>query len=487
MEISENKIRAIVEKVVSQISSDSTSQRSSSINPIQKTPYTSINTNTDIGTFDDLEQAIKAAENSYHEYQNFSLEKRKKIIDEIRRTCISEVNNLSKMAVEETGMGRFEDKIQKNILAIENTPGVEDLLTFARSGDHGLTIWERAPYGVVASITPCTNPSETIICNGIGFIAAGNSAVFCPHPLAKKTSVYTINILNQAIIKAGGPPNLLNTLRNPSIALAQSLMTHPKVELLVVTGGPEVVRKAMTCGKKVIGAGPGNPPVVVDETADIEKAAINIVKGASMDNNIICIDEKEVFVVSTIAEKLKKFMLDNGAYEVKGWHLKQLEKLVLEENKGPRKHAVINKKWVGKDAHVILDEIGISVGKDIRLIIVLTEEDHPFVWTELLMPILPIVKVSDVDYGIAIAKEAEHGFRHTACMHSHDLSKLSKMARVMNTSIFVKNGPAYAGLGLGGEGHASFTIASPTGEGVTSAKNFTKERRCVVVDHFRII
>ena len=486
MEITEGKIKSIVERVVTRMVDEQKISDAVITSTIKKS--SNINQSGTMGIHGDIESAIGAARKAFEEYNEMSLEMRNKIIASIRTACRGEVENLARIAVEETTYGRYEDKVNKNILAIEKTPGVEDLHTAAQSGDNGLTIWERAPYGVIGSIAPCTNPTETIINNAIGMLAAGNAVVFGSHPAAKRTSAYTINLLNQAIVRAGGPSNLITAIAEPSVQAAQTLMKHKDINLLVVTGGPEVVRLAMTTGKKCIGAGPGNPPVVVDETADLEKAGRDIVKGASLDNNIICIDEKEIIAVSSIADKLKRSMLDNGAYELKGaYHLKKLEELILQENKGPRKHGVVNKKWIGKDADVILQQIGISVDKNIRLIVVETDENHPYVWTELLLPVIPLVRVSDVDYAIDLAKQAEHGFGHSACMHSMNVAKLTKMARVLNTAIFVKNGPNYAGLGLEGEGPTSFTIATPTGEGPTTARNFTRFRRCVLVDYFRII
>lgn len=479
MEISENKVRSIVEDVVTRVISQQGINNTSD--------FSKPSPPREIGVFDDLDEAINAAKTAYQEFRQYSLKDKERIIENIRKNCRKHVEILARMAVEETSFGRYEDKINKNHLVIDKTPGTEDLPSKSLSGDQGLVIWERGPFGVIASITPCTNPTETIICNGIGMIAGGNSVVFCPHPLAKNVSVYCISVINEAIISAGGPRNLMVTLRNPSIETAQNLMSHRGVKLLVVTGGPDVVKKAMTSGKKVIGAGPGNPPVVVDETANIANAGRDIVKGASIDNNIICTAEKEVFVVASVADELKRQMCANGAYELKSYNLRKLEQLVLLENKGNRKHSVVNKKWVGKNASVILKEIGIDVDPSTRLIICEVPEEHAFVWSELLMPVLAIVRVPDVDKAISLAVEAEHGFGHTASMYSYNIEKITKMAKLINTSIFVTNAPTYAGLGLGGEGYTSFTIASPTGEGLTSAKNFTRERRVEIVNHMRMV
>lgn len=475
MDISESKVRSLVEEVVSQYFSQGVANISSTPNPPQE-----------IGVFDDLDQAVSAAKKAYEEFKSYKLEDRNKIISSIRNACRKHVEILSRMAVEETTFGRYEDKIKKNHLVINKTPGTEDLISKSQSGDDGLVLWERGSFGVIASITPCTNPTETIICNGIGMIAGGNSVVFCPHPMAKNVSVYCISVINEAIIEAGGPHNLMVTLRSPSIETAQNLMSYKGIKLLVVTGGPDVVKKAMTSGKKVIGAGPGNPPVVVDETADIKNAGRDIVLGASLDNNIVCIAEKQVFVVESVADDLIKNMISNGSYEIKGHNLKKLEQLVLSENKGPRKHSVVNKKWVGKNAAVILNEIGIKVDPSTRLVICDVSEDHPFVWSELLMPVMPIVRVANADKAISLAVESEHGFGHTASIYSKNIDRISKMASIINTSIFVVNAPNYTGLGLGGEGYTSFTIASPTGEGLTSAKNFTRERRANFVNSLRL-
>jgi acyl-CoA reductase-like NAD-dependent aldehyde dehydrogenase len=391
------------------------------------------------------------------------------------------------MAHEETGLGRREDKIIKNNLGIVKTPGVEDIEPESYSDDNGLTLVERAPYGVIGSITPSTNPAVTIISNSIGMIAAGNAVVFNPHPSAKKVSAWLISLLNKAITDAGGPANLLACIDEPTIDSAKVLMSHPGIALLVVTGGPAVVRVAMNSGKKVIAAGPGNPPCVVDETADLAKAGRDIVNGAGFDNNVICICEKEIIVVASVADRLKEELKKNGAFELNDEQIKKITGLVISDPGGPGKEGAAEKKYVGKNADFIAREIGLVVPPSTRLLLCEVGREHPLVWTEQLMPVMPLVRVPDVDAAIDLAVECEHGFRHTAIMHSLNIAKLSKMARAMNCSIFIKNGPSYAGLGHGGAGFASFTIASPTGEGVTRARTFTRERRCTLVDYFRII
>jgi acyl-CoA reductase-like NAD-dependent aldehyde dehydrogenase len=440
-----------------------------------------------IGVFSNINNAIDAAEMAFKEFGKISLETRKNIITNIRKICLANKEIISKMAQEETGLGRWEDKVIKNELGILKTPGVEDISPEAYSDDFGMTLVEHAPYGVIGSITPSTNPTVTIISNAIGMIAAGNAVVYNTHPSAKRISAFLVSLLNKAIIEAGGPANLVCCTAEPTIESAKDLMTHPKIAILVVTGGPAVVRVAMNSGKKVIAAGPGNPPCVVDETADIAKAGKDIVDGASFDNNVICICEKEIIVVASVADRLKEELKKNGAYELNEDQIKKITELVIAEPGGPGNEGAAEKKFVGKNADFIAKQIGLTVPPTTRLLLCEVGREHPLIWTEQLMPVMPLVRVKDVDVAIDLAVECEHGFRHTAIMHSLNIAKLSKMAKAMNCSIFIKNGPSYAGLGHGGAGFASFTIASPTGEGVTRARTFTRERRCTLVDYFRII
>jgi len=433
------------------------------------------------GIFTDLDRAVKAAHAAQPVWANIRLESRKVIIEKLRAGLRQAAQWMSDDAVQETGLGRAADKVQKNLLVINKTPGPEILESQVFTGDDGLTLTEYASYGVIGSITPTTNPTETIINNGISIISAGNAVVFNPHPSAKKVCAKTIALMNELIIAAGGPPNVLTVTKDPTIESAKELMRHPLVRLMVVTGGPGVVREAMLSGKKVIGAGPGNPPVVVDETADIPKAARDIIAGASLDNNIVCIVEKEIIAVSAIADDLMKHMQALGAYKLSAEQTRRLEKVIVD-GKYP------TKKFVGKNANVILREIGVSAPDDLRLIFCeVPNEDHPFVQVELLMPVIPLVRAPNVHEAIDMAVRMEHGYGHTAVMHSRDISHLSKMAKLINTSIFVKNAPSYAGLGMGGEGYTSFTIASPTGEGLTTARDFSRVRRCTLKDYFRIV
>ncbi len=434
------------------------------------------------GVFEDLGAAVEAARVAQEALLALSLDTRAKVLQAMREATARNVEELARDAVEETGLGNAADKVKKNLLVAWKTPGLEILRPASYSGDHGLTLVERAPFGVIGAITPTTNPTETILCNALGMIAGGNSVVFNVHPAAKKVSRKHVELLNGAIASAGGPENLIACVAEPTIASAQALMRHESIRLVVVTGGPAVVQAAMTCGKRAICAGPGNPPAVVDETAHLDRAGRDLVDGASLDHNIVCIVEKEVFAVDAVADRLKESMAAAGAFEVKGPAVERLAKLVVaDDGQHPRK------EWVGKSAAKIARAAGIPAPEGTRLLFAEVEPMHPFVQVELLLPVVGFVRARDVEEAIQGARQAEHGCGHTAVMHSTNVDHLSRMARAMNTSIFVKNGPSYAGLGLDGEGYTSFTIASPTGEGLTTAVSFTRERRCALKDSFRIV
>nr|6GVS_A Chain A, Aldehyde dehydrogenase [Rhodopseudomonas palustris BisB18]6GVS_B Chain B, Aldehyde dehydrogenase [Rhodopseudomonas palustris BisB18]6GVS_C Chain C, Aldehyde dehydrogenase [Rhodopseudomonas palustris BisB18]6GVS_D Chain D, Aldehyde dehydrogenase [Rhodopseudomonas palustris BisB18]6GVS_E Chain E, Aldehyde dehydrogenase [Rhodopseudomonas palustris BisB18]6GVS_F Chain F, Aldehyde dehydrogenase [Rhodopseudomonas palustris BisB18]6GVS_G Chain G, Aldehyde dehydrogenase [Rhodopseudomonas len=435
------------------------------------------------GVFETMDAAVEAAALAQQQYLLCSMSDRARFVQGIRDVILNQdtLEKMSRMAVEETGMGNYEHKLIKNRLAGEKTPGIEDLTTDAFSGDNGLTLVEYSPFGVIGAITPTTNPTETIVCNSIGMLAAGNSVVFSPHGRARQVSLLLVRLINQKLAALGAPENLVVTVEKPSRENTLAMMAHPKVRMLVATGGPALVKAVLSTGKKAIGAGAGNPPVVVDETANIEKAACDIVNGCSFDNNITCTAEKEIIAVAQIADYLIFNLKKNGAYEIKDPAvLQQLQDLVLTAKGGPQT------KCVGKSAVWLLSQIGISVDASIKIILMEVPREHPFVQEELMMPILPLVRVETVDDAIDLAIEVEHDNRHTAIMHSTDVRKLTKMAKLIQTTIFVKNGPSYAGHGAGGEGYSTFTIAGPTGEGLTSAKSFARRRKCVMVEALNI-
>ena len=483
--IPQDEVQAILQRVRSRVGSGEPGAAPPTAAPAaSKTPAA---TGLGEGIFTTIDEAVNAAWDAFQQYREMGLDRRFKIVDRIRESMRDNAERLARMAWEETGLGRPEDKHLKNLLVTNKTPGPEDLEPQTWSGDRGLTVTEWAPFGVVAAITPTTNPTATIINNTIAVVSAGNGLVFNVHPNAKGVSVENVRLINRCITEAGGPPNLVTCIPEPTLDSAQELMIHPRARLLLVTGGPGVVQAALATSKRAITAGPGNPPVVVDETANLDLAGREIVRGASFDNNVICTDEKEVIAVASIADRLIDALCAHGAVRVPEGKLAELERVIFKQLGEPNKPGKINPKWIGKNAGLILREIGIAAGDEARLAVVEVPTHHSLVWTELMMPVMPVTRVANAELAIDLAVRAEHGFGHTACIYSQSVDNITKMARAINVSIFTANGPTLAGLGQGGEGYTSFSIASPSGEGMTRPRSFSRERRLAVAGGLRIV
>lgn len=435
------------------------------------------------GVFPTVEETLSAAQTAQIRFQRVSLAQRKAIIQAMRNAIIDHAQEIAQMAVDETHMGRVSDKVLKHLLVADKTPGVEYLQNEAFVGDDGLTVEECAPFGTILAITPVTNPTATVFCNAIGMVAAGNTVIFSVHPQGQNASLAAMDLMNEAIESAGGPPNLLTAVQEASIEVAQKLMNHPRIPLIVATGGPGVVDSALRSGKRAIGAAAGNPPVLVDDTADPQKAARDILLGHSFDNNMPCTSEKEVIVTAGIADALMKaFSTAPNAIVLKPELLPRLENIVLNEKRsGP------NRKYIGQNANVILKELGIPAGDEMRAIIIETDANHPFIRCELMLPVLAVTRTRDFEDAVQLAVEVEGGLHHSAVIHSSNIYHMSDFGKAINTTIFVKNAPSYAGLGFGGEGYTSFTIAGRTGEGMTTVRTFTRYRRCSLVGAFSAV
>jgi len=428
-EIDQDKIRNIVAQVIENIRKQGLIDESD-LQAVASKPILGVNGQN--GVFPDVESAITASEQAQKELIALGMEKRKEIIIAIREAGIKNARILAELVVQETGMGRVEDKVLKNESAAGLTPGVEDLISDVKTGSRGMLLIEYTPYGVINAIAPSTNPTSTVIHNSICMLSAGNSVVFSPHPSAKECTLKAMTILNNAIVKSGAPENLLVAVADPTLRTAKEMMDHPKVKMVVATGGAAVVKAALSTGKKALAAGPGNPPVVVDETADISKTAQFITNGASFDNNLLCIGEKEIFVVQDVAEKFISEMVKNGCYLAKGREADAVINIVMDNGKP-------NKDYIGKDASYILEKAGIRASDNVRVIITETKADHPLVSEEFLMPVVPIVRVRDFDEALECARQSEHGFRHTSIIHSQNIGRITRFVQTMRTTVMVVN------------------------------------------------
>lgn len=436
---------------------------------------------------EDMDSAVDACINAQHAYFDLPMTQRKAIIQNIRDKALLFAEDFALSAISETGRGRYDDKVTKQRLAANSTPGTEDIKPVAYTGDHGLTTIDLAPFGVIGAVTPVTNPTATVINNSITILAGGNGVVFNPHPAAMRCTNRAIAVVNEAIREKGGPCCLVASVKIPTIPSGNRLMTHPKTAANLITGGPAVVKLALSSGKKSFCAGPGNPPVVVDETADMEVAALGIYDGASFDNNMICSDEKEVFVVREVADKLLAALRNLGAYILTEAEIKSLTPVCIPQGCENWQHGIVDKDLVGQSAATLLARIGKTCPENTKLLIAPVDASHPLVWTEQLMPILPVVAVDNFDVALDYAIKAEHGFKHTCSIYSSSLKHISTMGKKMNTSLYIVNGSHTAGLASGGEGYTSFSIAGSTGEGLTRPSTFVRERRMTCVNQLRFV
>jgi len=476
MQVDEKLIRSVVEQVISRLGANGSG------------PQIGGGTKNRFGLFTDVNQAVAAAREAFEQLSRRTLEERGRIIGHIRRIAIDQSVELGTMEMEETRIGRLEHKIEKMKTVGQRALGVEFLRSEVFSGDHGLAVIEHAPFGVIGAVTPVTHSLPTLTGNAISMIAAGNTVVFNPHPSGKRIATEGVRRYNEAISKDLGIDNLICIITEPTLDSAAAIFKHPDINLLCVTGGPAVAKAAMQQAKRAIVAGPGNPPVVVDETADLDRAARCIIQGGAYDNNLLCIAEKQVFVVEKVFDAMMAAMERAGAIRLRANEVDALTKAAIASvGEGEKKHDVPHKDFIGKDAAVLAKAIGKTVPAKTEILFGETDESNPFVPVEQMMPFLPFVRSRDVDDAIEKARVSEHGFRHTAIIHSTNVHNMTKMGQAMDTTIFVKNGACTAGLGLGGEGYASFSIAGPTGEGITTPLTFTRERRCAMIDDLRIL
>ena len=438
------------------------------------------------GVFDSVNDAVAAAHVAFLQLSKQTIEDRKTVIDIVKTMCEQRAEEWGRKEYEETKIGRIDHKIAK-LKIIKQVPGVEWLQPTCFSGDHGIALEERASFGVIGAITPVTHSLPTLAGNVVNMVAAGNSIIFNPHPSGKKIACEGVQAFNKAIAEMIGIENLITIIGNPTIESANEIFHHRQVRMLCVTGGPAVGRAALEARKRAVVAGPGNPPVVVDESADLDNAAKSIVAGAAFDNNLLCIGEKEVFAVQAIFDGLMEAVGRHGGYRLNTQQIDALTKLAFAPPKEPGGHAVLNRDLIGQDAAVLAKHIGLSVPANTQILYGETDTSNPFVPEEQMMPFIPFVRARDTMHAIELAYEFEHGFGHTAIIHSRNVHAMTVMGKLMNTTLFVKNGPSMAGLGLGGEGYLSFSVATPTGEGVTNPATFTRTRRCVMVDELRVV
>ncbi len=439
------------------------------------------------GVFSDPVAACAAANDAFLQLREKGLAGRAKVVEIVKTLCTQKAEEWGRFELEETKIGRLDHKIEK-LQIVKLVPGLEWLRPYGMSGDHGITMEEHAPFGVICAVTPMTHSVPTLAGNVVSMVAGGNAVVFNAHPGAARCAARAVRVFNEAIRDALGIEHLICMVAEPTLESFDALCRSEFVRLLCVTGGAAVVNAAMKSGKRAVCAGPGNPPVVVDGTGNLAKAAADVIKGAAYDNNLLCIGEKQVFVLEAVAERFMNELAAAGAAKLTSAQLAKLtsEAFTTRKDGVGCAHAVLNRKLVGVDAVILARQAGANVAPDTPLLFAETDAQHAFVTEEQMMPMLPVVRVKTFDEAVNAAQKSEHGYRHSAILHSLNVDRMTQMARALDTTLFVKNGASVAGLGLGGEGYLNYSIATTTGEGICTPLTFTRTRRCVMVDNLRI-
>src|SRR5882672_4947002 len=317
------------------------------------------------GVFQDANEACDAAHKGFLQLKQKGKAARVKIVEIIKTMTEANAIEWGKLELEETKIGRLDHKIEK-LKIIKLVPGVEWLHPDGRSGDHGITLEEYTPFGVVGAVTPSTHSIPTLSGNIVNIVAAGNAVVFNAHPSAARCAAMAVREYNRAIERETGIENLITIIEQPTLDSFKAICNHDAVRLLCVTGGPAVVKAAMQTGKRAICAGPGNPPVLVDDTACMTRAAKSILQGAAYDNNLLCIGEKEVFVLDSVADRLMAEMEKAGAVRLNASELDRLTKeaFTFKEGQGAGcPEPIVSRALLGKDATVLAKAAGANVSE----------------------------------------------------------------------------------------------------------------------------
>ena len=308
-------LRTVVANVISQLSAPNGSSTPATAAPAAKASGCGCGCgggSGERGVFTCVDKAAEAANDAHLKLKKLGVEGRAKVIEIVKGLAVANAEPWGKFEMKETKIGRLDHKIGK-LQITKNVPGTEWLQPYALSGDGGITLEEYAPFGVIGAILPVTHSVPTLTGNVINMVAAGNSVVFNPHPGGARSAALAVRAYNEAIVREIGIDNLITTIESPSLESFDLLCKNEQIGLLAITGGPGVVNAAMKSGKRAICAGPGNPVVVVDETADLARAGRSVIEGGAFDNNLLCIGEKVVFVVGSVFNRFCEELTKAGA------------------------------------------------------------------------------------------------------------------------------------------------------------------------------
>ncbi len=397
---------------------------------------------------------VQKANKAQNDLKEFDQEDIDEIVEEMALAAVNNHMELADLAVEDTELGVYEDKVTKNLYSTEYVyDSIKDKKTIGvinENEDEG-TVDIAEPKGVIAGITPVTNPTSTTIYKALIALKAGNSIIFAFHPQAQECSAKTAEILHNAAVEAGAPENCIQWIEKPSLEATNSLMEHEEVDLILATGGSGMVKAAYSSGTPAIGVGPGNCPAFVEKSADLKQAINDIVMGKTFDNGTICSSEQSIILNEEIAEEGKELLKEHHAYILNEEETKKVEEVVID--KDPESNTCsVSVNVVGQPATVIAEKAGIEVPEDTQLLVAPLEKVGPQepLSAEKLSPVLGLYEVQSTEEGIQTALNLVEfgGLGHSAAIHSNNDEVIDEFGRKIPASRVIVNSPS----ALGGPG-----------------------------------
>ncbi|SEN85921.1 acetaldehyde dehydrogenase [Amphibacillus marinus] len=394
-----------------------------------------------------IDKLATNAQKALKEMKKLNQEQVNDIIKEMALAGLDKHMYLAKMAVEETGRGVYEDKIIKNIFATEyvyHNVKYDRTIGVISENEHEGVVEIAEPIGVVAGVTPVTNPTSTTMFKSIISIKTGNPIIFAFHPSAQKCSSEAANILYQAAIKAGAPEHCIQWIEKPSIEATQTLMKHPGVATILATGGPGMVKSAYSSGKPALGVGAGNVPCYIEKTAHVKRAVNDLILSKTFDNGMICASEQAMIVDKEIYDTVKQTMIDYNCYFLSATEKAKVEKLVINEDT-----CAVNPKIVGMKPVKIAEMAGVKVPEDTKILVAEITgvgPDHPLS-REKLSPVLAAIKVNSTEEGLTRAEEMLEfgGLGHSAVIHATNQDVIDQFGARMKAGRIIVNAPSSQG------------------------------------------
>jgi acetaldehyde dehydrogenase / alcohol dehydrogenase len=394
-----------------------------------------------------IDKLVANAQKALEQFRAYDQETIDHIVKEMALAGLDKHMALAKLAVEETKRGVYEDKIIKNLFATEyiyHNIKYDKTVGIIHENPHEEIIEIAEPVGVIAGITPVTNPTSTTMFKALISIKTRNPIIFAFHPSAQRCSSEAARVLRDAAIRAGAPEHCIQWIETPSLEATRQLMHHPGVSLILATGGAGMVKAAYSSGKPALGVGPGNVPCYIEKTANIKRAVNDLILSKTFDNGMICASEQAVIVDKEIYEQVKKEMIENRCYFLNEEEKKKVEKLVINENT-----CAVNPDIVGKPAYEIAKMAGIAVPEDTKILVAELKGVGPKypLSREKLSPVLACYKVNSTEEGFKRCEEMLEfgGLGHSAVIHSDDQEVVTEFGKRMKAGRIIVNAPSSQG------------------------------------------